>query len=336
MMNLLEVDPNSKWIIDTDPGVDDSFAIILAIQTIKNNLVGLSIEAGNTGLNNCFTNACKISAICDKFYPVYKGTLQCLSSNKGKNAEGIHGKDGLYEISDFSRYFDKYENLKSMTDGYIESNNTLFSDFSPFKIIELSHKYSPINLLCLGPLTNLALAFMIDPSLPNRIKKLVIMGGSFRARGNLQPCVEFNFYFDPIAAKIVITNFENIIIYPWETNEIHRLMLSDIDDVEKENDRLKFCKICINNKLSVIQNNTHDSEKGADFPDYGAAIVAFIPNSVKKYSIVYADIIIDSNPEVNGSLLTSQSINSLKGKKIILIEELHQDIFVNCFKSMIK
>jgi len=330
MKNLLEVDTNSKWIIDTDPGVDDSFALILAMTNIKNNLVAISIEAGNTGLDNCYNNACKMSAICDNYYPIYKGVYQCLSSNKGKNAERIHGKDGLYEIEHFKSYVENYRNLMKSDQTILEHN------VSPFGIVELSKKYNPISLLCLGPLTNLALAFMLDPTLPKRIGKLVIMGGSYTTRGNIQPCVEFNFYFDPIAAKIVLKNFENIIIYPWETDEIHRLKITDIDKEEDENDRVKFCRICIENKLKVIEENTKDSHRGADFPDYGAAIASFVPNSIKKYSVVNADIVIDSIPEVNGSLLTSYSMNLPKGKKVIMIEELNQEIFVDSFKKMIK
>lgn len=330
MKSLLEVDPNSKWIIDTDPGVDDSFALILAMTNIKNNLVAISIEAGNTGLDNCYNNACKISAICENYFPIYKGVYQCLSSNKGKNAERIHGKDGLYEIEHFINYAENYRNL-------INSEETVFEHkISPYKIVELSHKYNPISLLCLGPLTNLALAYMLDPTLPNRIGKLVIMGGSYTTRGNIQPCVEFNFYFDPVAAKIVLKNFQNIIIYPWETDEIHRLRKKDIEYESDENDRIKFCRICIDNKLRVIEENIKNSHLGADFPDYGAALAAFIPNAIKKYSVVNADIVIDSIPEVNGSLLTSYSMNLPKGNKVIMIEELNQDIFVDCFKKMIK
>ena len=331
MQNLLEVDPNSKWIIDTDPGIDDSFALILAMTTIKENLVAISIEAGNTGLENCYNNARKISAICNEYFPVFKGVSQCLSSDKGKNAEKVHGKDGLYEIADFQTYTEKYETMKKKIDP------TVFdSKISPLKIIELSYKYKKINILALGPLSNLALAFMLDPSLPKRISKLVIMGGSYTSIGNIQPCVEFNFYFDPIAAKIVINNFENIIVYPWETDQLHRLRLNDMEKVDVENDKMKFCRICIEKKLKVLEERKHDVSIGADFPDYGAGIAAFIPNSVKKYSIVNADIVVDSVPEVNGSFLTSYSMNLPKGKKIILVEQLEQEMFVESFRKMIK
>src|SRR3546814_16467552 len=78
-------------------------------------------------------------------------------------------------------------------------------------------------LVALGPLTNVALALKLDPTLPGRIARLVVMGGAVTCRGNITPAAEFNVYFDPEAAHIVFEAFERFDLADWEATIAHGL-----------------------------------------------------------------------------------------------------------------
>ena len=85
-------------------------------------------------------------------------------------------------------------------------------------IIKMANKYKgELNLICIGPNTNIAVAFKLDPTLPSKIKKITMMGGTCYGIGNMTLSTEFNFRQDPEASAIVLKNFKNIILMPWET-----------------------------------------------------------------------------------------------------------------------
>jgi len=89
-------------------------------------------------------------------------------------------------------------------------------------------KESPgeINIVAIGPLTNIAMAVIKDPTFPDRVKSLYIMGGSNNARGNITAAAEFNFYVDPDAAKVVFDAGFDITVIPWEPLTIQDALFS--------------------------------------------------------------------------------------------------------------
>src|SRR3546814_7018732 len=90
--------------------------------------------------------------------------------------------------------------------------------------IWLSHEHAGrLVLVALGPLTNVALALKLDPTLPGRIARLVVMGGAVTCRGNITPAAEFNVYFDPEAAHIVFEAFPRFDLADWEATVAHGL-----------------------------------------------------------------------------------------------------------------
>jgi purine nucleosidase len=85
-------------------------------------------------------------------------------------------------------------------------------------LIRISKEVKGLNIIAIGPLTNLALAFRMDPRLVERIDSLTIMGGSYKSQGNVTFNTEFNFRQDPEAASIVFkAGFKNLRLVPWET-----------------------------------------------------------------------------------------------------------------------
>jgi purine nucleosidase len=346
---------NDKWIIDTDPGIDDSFAIILGMTYLKENLIALSIGNGNVGIDGCFINAKKICVIKDFHVPIYKG---CYLNLSGVNFEAsdFHGKDDLLNLEEFEGYDKKYREEKFM-EKLKNLNNPLIDKFSPLKIIELSYKYPKnLSILLIGPLTNIATAIMIDPSLPQRINKVVIMGGSYTSLGNIKSNVEFNFACDPIAAKKVFDsfNFDNneIILYPWETCMEHLIMTEHLELIGKFDSTTKrFCERIINKKINFPGYGI--------FADFGSAVYMTNKNSIKNSLKKYIDISIDSNDSNFGQICiendyrnkikrnfnqenTENSIKNfnlnlnanLNRKKVEIITNLDKDIYYDCFMRM--
>ena len=84
-------------------------------------------------------------------------------------------------------------------------------------------------LVALGPLTNLALALRLDPSLPQRVARCIVMGAAVTAHGNITPAAEFNIAFDPEAAHIVFSGFPKIELADWEAVLAHGYLHADVE-----------------------------------------------------------------------------------------------------------
>lgn len=174
-----------RVIIDTDPGVDDAMAILLALNSPELKVEALTVVPGNVGSQQGLENALKIVSLakrCD--IPVARGAHHPLNQ-KLITAQYWHGKNGLADVE------------------LLPSNCKADSHFGPDLIIETVHKYPhEVTLIPVGPLTNIALAVSKDPSIVGLVKDIVIMGGSISG-GNVDGAAEANIYNDPEAASIV-------------------------------------------------------------------------------------------------------------------------------------
>jgi len=174
-----------RVIIDTDPGIDDAMAILLALNSPELKVEALTVVPGNVEGWQGLENALKITSLagrCD--LPVAAGAQHPLNQ-KLITAQFWHGKNGLAGV--------ELPASKCKPD----------ARFGPDLIIELVHKYPhEITLIPVGPLTNIALAVSKDPSIVPLIKDIVIMGGSISG-GNVNGAAEANIYGDPEAASIV-------------------------------------------------------------------------------------------------------------------------------------
>ncbi len=174
-----------RIIIDTDPGVDDAMAILLALNSPELKVEALTVVPGNVDSQQGLENALKLVSLagrCD--LPVARGAQHPLNQ-KLITAQFWHGKNGLANVE------------------LPASNCKADSRFGPDLIIELIHKYPhEVTLVPVGPLTNIALAVSKDPSIVPLVKNIVIMGGSIGG-GNVNGAAEANVYNDPEAAAIV-------------------------------------------------------------------------------------------------------------------------------------
>ena len=300
------------WIIDTDPGIDDAFALTFAFNFIKENLKLISIESGNVGYQQCIDNAKKLCVMNNKSYKISNGKGLTLSTFSLKCFSGIHGSDGFFDFSEYNELIEKYD------------NSNMCKQHSAIEIIKLCNEYNnlnkKINILTLGPLTNLALAYMLDPTIVNKINKVVIMGGAYLDTGNISPSGEFNFACDNVSAKIVLDSFHNLTVYCWEPSLKHLVYPEDIKVHNKEEKSIFIDKV-VKKKMEWNQ--------GGIYADYGAAVAAFYPNSITKSEFLFCDVIIDSSKCKQSRFVVSrQNYFANKNKRKV---EVVYDLDINLF-----
>ncbi len=196
-----------KVIIDTDPGVDDAIAILLALAAKDEiELIGITTVSGNVGLHYTTPNACKILTVAGRTdIPVYKGCAEPLQKTVF-TAEEVHGNDGLGGIG--------------LPDVEKQPEEEHAVEFLVRKARELKGE---LVLVPIGPLTNIAKAIQKDPEFVKNIKEVVIMGGA-EFKGNVTPTAEFNFWGDPEAAKIVFkSGFKKVTMVGLDAIEYARM-----------------------------------------------------------------------------------------------------------------
>lgn len=175
-----------RIIMDVDTGVDDAMALALAVRLPGIELVAVTTVAGNVGIENTTRNTRRVLAYLGAGdVPIHRGLSRPLAGS-AIDAAHVHGDSGI-------------GNLELPEPG----NSALRRPFAPEALVDLINA-SPgaLTLVCVGPLTNLAAAIALDPALPGRIGRLVVMGGSL-GRGNVTPYAEFNIAADPEAAAQV-------------------------------------------------------------------------------------------------------------------------------------
>ena len=180
---------SKKIILDCDPGHDDAVAIMLAIASNEIDLKGITCVGGNAKLENTKLNALKICSLLNREdIPIYSGADRPLVYDL-VTAEHVHGKTGLDTDGD---------PIEISATHKIQELHAV-----DFIINSCKESEEPIYLCPTGPLTNIALSLQKDPSIKDKIKEIVFMGGAALCLGNITPAAEFNIYVDPHAANIV-------------------------------------------------------------------------------------------------------------------------------------
>lgn len=199
-------------LIDTDPGVDDALALLMAFNDARHDVVGLTIAAGNVGLDHTVRNALKLCEVAGRAdVPVYAGCPDPLL-HPAVDAAHVHGVDGFGDV------------------GYAPATRGVEAEHAALAILRLSHQYAgKLLLVALGPLTNLALALKLDPTLPQRVGRFLVMGGAINGHGNITPQAEFNIAFDPEAAHIVFSAFPHVEVADWEATVAHGLPHREVE-----------------------------------------------------------------------------------------------------------
>jgi len=199
-----------RVILDTDTGVDDALAILLAMRSPELHVEAVTGVCGNTPLDHCMRNIHITLEVL--------GTLEDTEVARGEDrplvrelafAGDIHGDDGL---GDLTRLVD--------SDGvrvYPEPVQPVSPVHAVDLILERAGRHpGELTLVAVGPLTNVARAVMKDPDRMGRLREIIIMGGAFETGGNVSPVAEFNIHADPHAAQIVCDSGIPLVFVPLD------------------------------------------------------------------------------------------------------------------------
>ncbi|MDE0681934.1 MAG: nucleoside hydrolase [Candidatus Poribacteria bacterium] len=186
-----------RILIDTDPGVDDAFAILLAMHSLELQVEAITTVCGNAPVAQATENLLTILGVLDLdvFPLIAQGEAEPLVKAL-VTAAHVHGEDGLGNTSQLCN-----------ADGnllYPPANTEVSSMSAVDLILEMVSCYpDELVIVTLGPLTNIAKAIRKDASKMRRLQKIVVMGGVFEAYGNVTLTAEFNIFVDPHAADEV-------------------------------------------------------------------------------------------------------------------------------------
>ncbi|MGJ8583361.1 MAG: nucleoside hydrolase [Marinosulfonomonas sp.] len=204
---------NRPLILDTDGGVDDAQALLMLIGA------GYTPDAittvfGNVGLEAATKNILTTLAVAGVETPVHMGADRPLSQPI-IDATYVHGDDGLGgaprpDVTASPAGRDAVQYLRDRFRSAKEAGDR-------------------VDILMIGPLTNLALALRLEPSIVDGIGQLTIMGGTVYGRGNTTPAAEFNIYADPEAAGIVFGAEIETVVVPWEPCVTHKMEGPEVD-----------------------------------------------------------------------------------------------------------
>ena len=223
-----------KIIFDCDIGCDDAVALIALLLSDKAEVMAITGVKGNLKVDDVVNNALKVSHLCNKDIPVYRGCNQPMVRDllRGRNyntlmetiRKEIDGKEILIHQQSF--------NLP-LPDRKVEDKHAV-----SYILETLQQTDEKIDICAVGPLTNIAMAITMQPDIVDKIGTIYIMGGGLYI-GNRTPVAEANFYDDPEAAQIVINSGAHCIICPIEPCEqAATYTLKDLQDIKDTNNKV--------------------------------------------------------------------------------------------------
>ena len=192
-----------KVILDVDPGIDDAMALCLALSNPNLDVVAVTAVGGNVSPGQATRN---VQAIIEQLDPPRWPRLGAASEPDNRlavNRHNLYGSDGLGGA-----------NFVVAERHHILPSEKVICD----QVRDAPHE---VTLIALGPLTNIARAFIRDPELSALVGQIVIMGGTVSGPGNITPAAEFNMYCDPVAAQVVFRSPSTKTLIPLDvTNRI--------------------------------------------------------------------------------------------------------------------
>lgn len=246
-------------ILDCDPGVDDSLAILFALASKELKIKAVTTTFGNVDLEQATQNALNILELSGVTEPpvVGAGSSRPLKAPL-LAARDVHGADGLGNMNL------RPPKLKAATGDGVEL------------IISKLNSGDADAIIATGPLTNLARAISREPSIARRINRLYIMGGAVFVEGNITPYAEFNFYCDPDAANYVLNSAVNITLVSLDVTHKINVTEEDIAPFKEHKNRLsEFVTGIIEHSIGF--HREHRGAKGAHLHDPLAVAIALEP-----------------------------------------------------------
>ncbi|MFB6152475.1 MAG: nucleoside hydrolase [Haloarculaceae archaeon] len=312
-----------RVIIDTDTAGDDTQGILLAALSDRIDVEALTICAGNVDFDDQVENAkytLQLAGLGDEV-PVYEGARSPLMKDH-EHAEYVHGEGGLGG------------------DLHPDTGIPSADGYAPDYIVETARENpGEVTLVCIAPLTNVALALQREPGLNDLLDEVVVMGGNVNCLGNVTPAAEYNFWVDPDAAKKVLAELD-VTLVDWgltvRDSVFERETLDRIEAAASDSEYAEFYDAITR---SVREFNRETMGKDATTqPDSLATAVLIEPDLVTEADRYHVDVderegmtrgytLVDEDSVTDGEARTRvvESIDAAAFRRLFLDAVIHGD-----------
>ncbi|KAF3691263.1 Inosine-uridine preferring nucleoside hydrolase [Channa argus] len=297
-------------IIDTDCGIDDAQAIMMALAAPNIQILGVTCVFGNATVDDVCQNVLMVLSVCEREgIPVFRG---CAGPLVGANnpSSNHFGTDGLGDV------------IKDRDPHWEEKIQREHAVNAMIRLV--SENQNQVSLVALGPLTNLAMAVRLDPCFPQKLKDLYIMGGNMEGKGNFTLCGEFNFVMDPESAYIVLEEFLcPTYIASWEYSCRNALPWAFFEElINQDAPAARFMKM-ITSKCWAYSKEAMISKRdvyfGPGFVSYDAyAVAACIDKNVVTESI-QCPVRVELQGSIARGMLALDRTNELKKSHSVFV-----------------
>jgi purine nucleosidase len=259
------------FLIDTDTASDDAVALIMALRSPLVAVAAITTVAGNVNVQQATRNALYTAELCGSQAPVFSGAENPLARSH-ISADWFHGRDGLGDH------------------GYPPPGRAPEKLHAVDAIIETIAAHPGIELVTLGPLTNIAMALQKDPAIAANVSRCVIMGGAPCCEGNVTPAAEYNIWCDPEAARIVARSGLPIELVGWHLCRGDAVVNpSDIAEILSFGTPVaNFAIECNSRGQEAFFEQT--GEHGISLPDPVAMAIALDPSIVTSQSPHFLEV----------------------------------------------
>ncbi|RYV02203.1 ribonucleoside hydrolase [Shewanella sp. OPT22] len=295
------------FLIDTDTASDDAVALLMALREPSIKIEAITVVAGNCPLKTAVRNALiSVEKANTYFPPVYVGALKPLIREL-HSCVNVHGEDGMGDI-----------NLTAPT-------RQAETEHAVDKIIQYAEKFKgELEVITIGPLTNLAIALAREPRLTQWIKHLFIMGSEGLGPGNITPAAEFNFWVDAEAAHLVVKSEVPKTIIGWDVC-MDEAFLSP-DDIRKLEISSELGKFAVQCNKTVIEFTKSLGREGISFPDPTAIAAAIYPEMIVTQQDYYG--VVDYKSELGyGQFIVDQFGTTGKATNHTLVTKIDAGMF---------
>jgi purine nucleosidase len=277
-----------RIVLDTDPGIDDALAILLAVASPEIDLRCLTVIGGNVPVSQCVSNALDVLHLVGRpDIPVAAGTTTPLIRQLF-TAPTTHGSTGL----GYARL--PHSGLKPVAEHAVDR-----------LIAEIMAAPGETTLVAVGPLTNVALALRKEPRIVEAVRDVIYMGGALLVEGNTTPVAEFNTYVDPHAAHIVLHSGMPLILLPWDVTINVQLTGDDIERLLRIDSPItRF--VADSTRFYIEFHEQHFGFKACSINDPAAVAMVFMPE-LAELKPVFVDI------EINSELTMGQTVADFLG-----------------------
>jgi purine nucleosidase len=306
-----------RIFIDTDTASDDAVALLMAFKHFTSSLIGIGVVAGNVPLGQAVQNALFVRELCHSQTPIYAGADRPLVRPL-ETAQNVHGQDGMGDI------------------GLPIGGRTPNDGHAVNALIDIADQYAGVlELVTLGPLTNIALALSLSPRIAKQVKRCVIMGGTSDSYGNVTPVSEFNVWADPEAAEIVFASDLSKVMVGWDISRKYAVF-SDVEAAQLRAIGTEKARIAVDSQIIVRQFCAKETGiDGFDLPDPIAMAVALSDETI--VSSKEASVMVDlAKGATRGMTIIDDRNYTERSKTTTILLDADRQHFVQLLKSALE